>query len=299
MQANQQLKTPKQFVVAILWMTLGAFVAAFSLEVILLPNEIIDGGVVGISILIDKMFHYHNILYPLVIILNLPFIYLAAKYISRLLVIQMIIAIFIFAAMGTFIEHNQQISMFQPYKGELLEVVVVGGILLGFGIGLILKVGGCLDGTEILGLIINKRFGMSVGNVVLCANAIIFTISGFIFGDWHPPIQSLITFFIVIKVMDMVIMGVDEMKSVMIFTSKPREIADIILHDMGLGLTFLQGKGGYSGEDKQIIFLMAERLQLADLKVLVANKDPEAFIAIENLHEVATNNLAGIAKKGR
>ena len=279
-----------------IWMILGAFIAAFSLEVFLVPNAIIDGGVIGVSILISKLFGDH-LMYPLVVLLNLPFLYLAGKNISKVMVIQMIIALVAFAIFGSWIGHSPDIAVFSPYKGDLLEIVVIGGLLLGFGVGLIIRSGGCLDGTEILGLLINKKYGISVGNVVLAVNAVIFTIAGFVFGDWHAPIQSLITFFVVIKIMDMVIMGIDEMKSVMIFSSKPKEIADTLMNTMGLGLTFIQGRGGFSGEHKEILFLMAERLQLAEIKHAVHSHDPEAFIAIENLHEVATNNLKGIANK--
>ena len=289
-------KTPKQFIFSSIWMILGAFVAAFSLEVFLVPNAIIDGGVIGVSILISKLFG-DQLMYPLVVLLNLPFLYLAGKNISKAMVIQMIIALVAFAIFGSWIGHSPDIAVFNPYKGDLLEIVVIGGLLLGFGVGLIIRSGGCLDGTEILGLLINKRYGISVGNVVLAVNAVIFTIAGFVFGDWHAPIQSLITFFVVIKIMDMVIMGIDEMKSVMIFSSKPREIADTLMNTMGLGLTYIQGRGGFSGEQKEILFLMAERLQLSEIKHAVHSHDPEAFIAIENLHEVATNNLKGIAKK--
>lgn len=293
---NVASKTPRQIIFSSIWMVLGAFIAAFSLEVFLVPNAIIDGGVIGVSILISELFGEH-LMYPLVVVLNLPFIYLAGKNLSKVMVIQIIIALTAFAIFGSWIGHSEGIAVFSPYKGDLLEIVVIGGLLLGLGVGLIIRSGGCLDGTEILGLLINKKYGISVGNVVLAVNAVIFTIAGFVFGDWHAPIQSLITFFVVIKIMDMVIMGVDEMKSVMIFSSKPKEIGDTLMNSMGLGLTYIQGRGGFSGERKEILFLMAERLQLAEIKHTVHSHDPEAFIAIENLHEVATNNLKGIAKK--
>lgn len=288
-------KSTRQLAYASLMILLGAFLAAFSIEIFLVPNEIIDGGVIGISILIGKLVG-DSVVYPLVVVLNIPFVFLAAKHISKSLVIQMIFAIVAFAVFGHFIGHSN-IPMFAPYRGDLLEIVVMGGLTLGFGVGLIIRFGGCLDGTEILGLMINKKFGVSVGNVVLASNTLIFAVAGFVFEDWHPPIQSLITFFVVIKIMDMVIMGIDEMKSVMIFSSKPKVIADILMHELGLGLTFIKGKGGFSGEEKDILYLMAERLQLAEIKSLVHNEDPSAFIAIENLHEVATNNLKSIANK--
>lgn len=290
-------KTLGQLSSSILWMLIGTFLAVYSLEVFLVPNQIIDGGVIGISILAGKLFGEH-IVYPLVVILNLPFIYLAYKHISKTLLIQMIMAVGMFAGFGYFIGEFHELPFFQPYSGDLLEIVVIGGLLLGLGVGLIIKVGGCLDGTEILGLIINKTYSISVGNVVMAVNLIIFAIAGFVFGDWHPPIKSLITFFVVIKIMDMVIVGLDEMKSIMIFSTKSDNVAEAIMHDLGLGLTILHGRGGFTGEKRDVIYLMAERLQLAAIKNLVQSKDPEAFIAIENLHEVATNSLKGVTRKG-
>ena len=294
--ANHGSKSLGQLIYSSIWTVIGTFLAAFALEVFLVPNEIIDGGIIGISLLAGKLFGREYI-YPLVVLLNLPFIYLAFKHISRTLLIQMIVALGTFALFGSFISNHHHLPMFQPYAGDLLEIVVIGGLLLGLGVGLVIRSGGCLDGTEILGLLINKTHSISVGNVVIAVNFVIFAMAGIIFGDWHSPIKSLITFFVVIKIMDMVIVGLDEMKSVMIFSTKPDDIAKAIMHELGLGLTILNGRGGFTGEERQVIYLMAERLQLAGIKNLVQARDPSAFIAIENLHEVATNSLKGIARK--
>jgi len=288
-------KTTLQLFHSTIWMTLGAFIAAFALEVILIPNQIIDGGVIGISILISK-FLGPNTLYPLAVLLNLPFCVIAYRQISRDMVVQMCIAVLAFAGFGFWIGHSD-ISAFAPYQGDLLEIVVIGGLLLGLGVGLIIRSGGCLDGFEILALIIHRKYSLSVGNVVLFTNTIIFIAAGLIFNDWHSPIQSLITFFVVIKIMDMVIMGVDEMKSIMIFSRKPQEVSRSLMHELGLGLTILKAKGGFSGDEREVLFLMAERLQLSVIKSLVHGVDPQAFLAITNLHEVSSNNVKGITNK--
>ena len=114
----------------------------------------------------------------------------------------------------------------------------------------------------------------------------IFTAQGLIFRNWHPPIQSLITFFIVMKTMDMVIMGLDEMKAVTIITKDSKEVARSLMHELGLGLTIINGKGGYSGEKIEMLYLVAERLQIVGIKTVVNDIDPEP-ISIENLHEVS------------
>lgn len=264
------------------WMTLGCFLAAFSLEVFFIPNKLIDGGIIGIAMILGKLLGAKYI--PLLSFLfNFPFLLLAYKSIGKSFAIHMIVANILFSLFMTLI------STFIPiqFRGDSLEVVVIGGAILGIGIGLIIREGGCIDGTEILGLIINKRTGFTVGQVVLFCNIFVFGAAGLVFQDWHPPLMSLITYIVVIKIMDSVIVGLDETKSVLVISSKSKIIADAIIHELGLGLTIMYGRGGFSGDEREILYVIAERLQLADLKELILREDPSAFIAIENLHEVA------------
>lgn len=264
------------------WMTLGAFLAAFALSVFFLPNHLIDGGIVGVAMIIGNVFGSKLIPY-LIILLNLPFLILAYKGIGKAIVIHMVAANILFSGFLILISH------FLPweFQGDSLEVVVIGGAILGIGLGLIIREGGSLDGTEIMGIIINRRIGFTVGQVVLFCNFFVFGAAGIIFNDWHPALMSLITYIVVIKIMDSVIVGLDETKSVLIISSKSKSIADAIIHELGLGLTIMYGRGGFSGDEREIIYVIAERLQLADLKDIILREDPLAFIAIENLHEVA------------
>jgi uncharacterized membrane-anchored protein YitT (DUF2179 family) len=280
--------TPSSVLWSAPYIALGAALVAYALEILLIPNGIIDGGVIGVSILLGKLLGDHMV-YPLVCILNLPFVYLAYRHISKMLLVQMVIAIGFLTLFGQLILIYHDSPYLKPYTGDLLEIVVVGGLVLGLGVGLIIKAGGCLDGTEILGLMLNKSHSVSVGQVVMGVNIFVFTLAGFVFQDWHTSVQSLITFFIAMKIMDMVIAGFDEMKSIMIFSSKSQEIKQSIMHDLNLGLTVLHGKGGFSSENREVIYLIAERLQLSAIKDVVQSIDPEAFIAIHNLHEVATS----------
>ena len=183
------------------------------------------------------------------------------------------------------------------FSAESLEVVVIGGAILGIGIGLIIRYGGCLDGTEILGIIINKSTGITVGQVVLLCNVFIFTAAGFVSNDWHPALLSLITFMVATKVMDAVIVGLEETKSVWIISPKSNAISKAIIHELGLGVTILYGKGGYSGTPTEVLYVISERLQLAELKELVYRQDPSAFMAIENIHEVANGTQGDSATR--
>ncbi|MBA3722140.1 MAG: YitT family protein [Parachlamydiaceae bacterium] len=269
-------------VLSYFWMTLGAFLAAFALEVFFIPNNLIDGGIVGVAMILSSIFGKETLPF-LLLLLNLPFLFLAYRGIGKVLVVHMIVANILFSAFLILI------STFFPsqFHGDSLEVVVIGGAILGIGLGLIIREGGSLDGTEILGIIINRRIGFTVGQVVLFCNFFVFGAAGFVFQDWHPALMSLITYIVVIKIMDSVIVGLDETKSVLIISSQSKAIADAIVHELGLGLTIMYGRGGFSGDEREILYVIAERLQLAELKEIILREDPTAFIAIENLHEVA------------
>jgi uncharacterized membrane-anchored protein YitT (DUF2179 family) len=270
----------------------GAFLAAFAIQVFLIPNRLIDGGIVGIAMICANIFGTKYLAF-FTLAFNLPFVYLAYRYIGKVFVLHMFFALIFFAGSIFFIEH----FMAWEFKGETLEVVVIGGAILGIGIGLIIRYGACLDGTEILGIIMNRLTGFTVGQVVLVINIFVFCAAGLAFQDWHPPLLSLITYMVVSKIMDTVIVGLDETKSVLIISSKSKAISEAIVHELGLGLTIMYGRGGFSGDAREILYVIAERLQLAELKDLIYREDPAAFIAIENLHEVANGNQSGKNRK--
>lgn len=269
------------FIKDFLWMAIGACSAAISIRIFLLPNQLIDGGIVGVSLILARLFGEHYLSYFL-ILLTLPFIYLAYRYIRRTFVLHMFAAIFLFAAFLWVFDKAP------PFFGDSIEIIVFGGAILGVGAGLIIRNGGCLDGTEILAIIINRKKGFTVGQVVLVANIFIFGIYGWIFKDWHIALQSLLTYVVAFKMIDIVIVGLDELKSVLIVSSKPTELSKIIMNQLGVGLTIIHGKGGFSGASRELLFIVIERLDLAVLKEIVLREDPEAFMAIENLHEAVS-----------
>ncbi len=273
------VKSTFHHIAAFFWIALGAFLAALSIRIFLFPHELIDGGIVGIALILTRLYGGHYLSYFL-ILLNLPFIYLAFRFIRRSFVMHMLVAVLLFAGFLFLFDSSK------PFDGSDLEIIFFGGALLGIGVGLIIRYGGCLDGTEILAIIINRKKGFTVGQVVLVINIFIFGFYGWIFKDWHIALKSLMTYVVAFKMIDLVIVGLDELKSVLIISSKPKVLADVIINQMGLGLTIVHGKGGFSGDARDILFVIVERLDLSDLKDLVLQEDPAAFMAIENLHEV-------------
>lgn len=272
-------KKPLQIVLASFWTIVGAFLAALAIQVFLYPNALIDGGVIGIALILGRLTE-DGLIPVYLILLNLPFIYLAYRFIRRNFVIQMSLALIVFSIFLLLTKH------FPPYHGEILEVIVLGGAILGIGSGLIIRYGGCTDGSEILGIIANKKFGFTVGQVVLFFNFFVFTIYGLIFLDWHIAVQSLLTYIVAFKMIDLVIIGLEEIKEVTVISKKSEKISKTILDELGLGLTMIPARGGFSGEERFILTIIVERLDLSELKELILNVDPDAFLTVSNIYEV-------------
>ena len=191
------------------FMTLGAIIAGFALEAFLVPHEVIDGGIIGISMIISHISKFN--LGLLIILLNIPFILLAFKKMGALFVILTAYANIILAL---------SLNFFHSYKvtDDILLSTVFGGIVLGTGVGLILKNEASLDGTEILSLLVSKKFGFSVGEFIMGINLFIYLVAGKVFG-WESAMYSIITYFIASKVIDVVMEGLNSSKSVRIISN--------------------------------------------------------------------------------
>ncbi len=282
-----QYRFGKYYLKTFFWMIIGSFLDALAIEAILVPNELVDGGIVGVSMMAAHLTKSHLLPYYLVIF-NLPFVLLAFKQIGKHFVIQMLTALCLFAIWLLLFFWLPYWFHFEHFTFEAndLEVIVLGGFVLGLGSGIIIRSGGSTDGTEIMGIIINRKRGFSVGQVILASNILIFILAGFVYKNWHTAFLSLMTYVVATRVMDMVIVGFEDTKSVMIISANPQHLAEILMEELGVGLTVMYGRGGYTGDTREILYIVVERLQLAELKEIIHREDPEAFIAIENLHEV-------------
>ncbi|MCP5470168.1 MAG: YitT family protein [Chlamydiales bacterium] len=280
-------KFGKFYLKTLFWFVIGAALAAFAIDVVLIPNRLIDGGVVGISMMAAHL-SKEKLLPLYLVVFNAPFVFLALKQIGKHFVIQMFTALILFAISLSLYFWIPEWLHVTPlsFNGSDLEVIILGGFILGIGIGLIIRNGGSTDGTEIMGIIVNRKRGFSVGQVILASNIVIFAIAGFVYKNWHTAFMSLMTYVVATKVMDMVIVGFEDTKSAMIISSNPQHLADVLMKELGIGLTVMYGRGGFTGDTREILYVVVERLQLAELKELVHREDPSAFIAIENLHEV-------------
>ncbi|CCY24799.1 putative uncharacterized protein [Brachyspira sp. CAG:484] len=257
------------------FLTLGAFTAGFAIDTFLAPNNIIDGGIVGVSMILSYLLKYN--LGLLLIILNIPFICLAFTKMGKYFVIQTFYAILMFA-IATNIFHSITIT------NDLLLATVFGGIILGTGVGIVLKNEGSLDGTEIMSLVISKKFGLSVGEIIMGINIFIYAASGLVFG-WEKAMYSILTYFLASRVIDVVLEGVSNSKSVRIISDKWEEIGNVLIKDLEIGVTYLHGTGGYSGDAKTIIYCVVSRIEMSKMKEAIKAIDPRAFISVVDVHE--------------
>jgi uncharacterized membrane-anchored protein YitT (DUF2179 family) len=255
----------------ILFIIIGATLYSLGLEIFLIPNHLIDGGVVGISIMAN---HFSYVpLGILTFVLNIPFFVIGYKQIGKT-----------FALSTTFsvICYSIGVSILKPIPGithDILLASVFGGIIVGLGIGIIIRNGGSTDGTEVVAIILDKRINFSLGEIIMFFNFFILTTAGFIFG-WDRAMYSLIAYFIAIKVIDIVVEGIDESKAVIIISDKHKDISEAIMDRLGRGITFLDGKGGYKGENKNVIYVVISRLEISKLKIIVNDFDEDALITI-------------------
>ena len=260
----------------LLFLTIGAIITAFALESFLVPNNIIDGGVIGISMIVSHITKLN--LGLLILIINTPFIIMAFKKMGAKFVVQTVYANIILAVF---------LNLFHHYKvtGDLLLSTVFGGIILGFGVGVILKHEGSLDGTEMLSLVVARRFGCSVGEFIMGINVFIYLAAGKVFS-WESAMYSIMTYFIASKVIDMVMEGLNSSKSVRIISDEATAIGQALIEKLDISVTYLQGIGGYTGQDKDLIYCVISRLELPKMLDIIKEIDSNAFVSVVDVHEV-------------
>ena len=270
-------KTAMDWIKKYLVLIIGSLIYSAGLEIFLVPNNIIDGGIVGISIMASYLTGIPFGVYMLV--LNLPFLYLGYKQIGKTFAISTIISIIALSIFSEFLEPVPQITQ------DYFLAAIFGGIIAGAGVGLVIRQGGSLDGTEITAIILDRKTSFSVGEVVMFFNLFILGAAGFVFG-WDKAMYSLVTYFIISKMIDVVLKGLDESYAVMIVSDEYEEIADALMHRLGRGVTYLHGQGAYTGDDKQVLYCVVTRLEVVKLKEIALEKDETAFVTINPVHDI-------------
>ncbi|MBD5154740.1 MAG: YitT family protein [Oscillibacter sp.] len=278
---TSKLKNNMREISSYVMLVIGAMIAAFSIEEFLVPCTILDGGIVGISIMINNLSGIP--LGIMTLALNIPFLLIGMRKLGTKFIVKSAVA------MVTFSSALEIIAPFSDITHENLLAVCFGGVFLGVGVGFVIRAGGCLDGTETVAIFLNKKFNLPVGQTVLFFNVVIYTVAGFLFG-FDRAMYSLLTYFITSKVIDFVEEGVEQAKAAMIITDEGKLIADEIYKRLGRTVTSLEGEGLISGK-KAVLYCVLNRFEIYELKRLIKEVDASAFITISDVGEIIGNHI--------
>ncbi len=273
----RQEKKFKNIIFQLIQLFIGATIASIGLELFLIPNHVIDGGVVGLSIM--GHFIFSDIPFGVfLVVLNLPFLYLGYKHIGKNFAVSTIIAVIMLSFC------SEVAAEFPKVTDDSFLAAIFGGIIDGVGVGIIMRAGGSLDGTEIVAIIADKHSPFSVGEVVMFINLFILSGAGLLFG-WDKAMYSLVAYFVIAKMIDVVTKGLDETYAIMIVSNNPRELTDT-LNTVIRGVTLLHGEGGYTGDAKEIVYCVVNRLEVTKIKDIVLSIDEHAFVTINSVHDI-------------
>lgn len=273
--------TIERMIKDVLLISLGVTAAAFGLKSFLLPNAFLDGGVVGISLLVNVLTNID--LSYLIVIINLPFIVIAYTQISKLFAFKTLAAIGMLAVLLAVIP-------FPLITHDKLLISFFGGFFLGLGIGLSIRGGSVIDGTEVLAIYTSRKTALTVGDIILILNIVIFSVAAYLISI-ETALYAILTYLVASKTVDFVVHGIEEYMSVMIVSEKSEEIKKAIIENMGRGVTVLRGKGGFGKrghqeEDYDVIYCVITRLELQRLKTEVVKIDENAFMVENSVNDI-------------
>ncbi|MFT5926669.1 MAG: uncharacterized membrane-anchored protein YitT (DUF2179 family) [Rubritalea sp.] len=271
---------------------IGILLASIGLKAFLLPNNFLDGGVTGIAILLSQQTGWDISI--LLVLLSIPFIIVGAFTVSKRIVIKSIIAIALLAL-------SISLEAFSTITEDKLLIAIFGGIFLGAGIGITIRNGAVLDGSELLGLFVFNKYGISIGKTILVFNVILFMITAYVVSV-EVAMYSILAYLVTAKVIDLFIQGLENFIGLTIVSQKSRMIEDAIAQQLGVGMTIYKGASGYGSSGKNekvnIIQTVVNRIDINKTLKLVEELDPKAFVIEFDVNKVRGGVLKRYLTKG-
>ncbi len=259
----------------------GVGLAVLAIKGFMIPNRFLDGGMTGIAILLHEIFHINISI--LVIALNLVFIYLGYRNIGKTFAVQTSIAVLLLSAGLFFIDIG-------PITTDKLLIAIFGGILIGAGIGLVIRGGGVIDGAEVIAVFTRRKVGFSNSEIIMLINCIIFAVAALEFGI-ETAMYSVITYFTATRATNYVVDGIEEYTAMNIVSSQQEEIKNFLVNDLGKGITVYKGERGYLPgsfdikTDCEIIVTIVTRLEIKQIQDTLMTIDPKAFVYVQSIKE--------------
>jgi uncharacterized membrane-anchored protein YitT (DUF2179 family) len=267
----------------LLAITFGAALSVLAMKGFMIPNRFLDGGITGISILLHEIFHINISL--LVISLNILFIYLGYKRIGKTFAIHTTIAVTLLSIGLIFIDIN-------PVTHDKLLIAIFGGILMGTGVGLVIRGGGVIDGAEVIAVFTGRKTGFSNSEIIMLINTIIFAVAAFQFGI-ETAMYSIITYFTATRAINYVVDGIEEFTAMNIISSQQEEVKNFLVNELGKGITVYKGERGYLPgsfdirTDCEIIVTIVTRLEIKQIEEAIVKIDPKVFMYVQSIKEAS------------
>lgn len=255
----------------------GAVIVAISINTLIIPNKIADGGITGVAILLHYLSNW-----PIgwtVLVLNLPLFVIGWKMVGRLFLINSVIGV---SALSIALSIS---SIVPTVTNDALLAAIFGGVMSGIGMGIIFRCRGSMGGTDILAVFFSRTTSFSVGQILMGIDALIFIATAIVLSP-EMAMYAMIYMFIATKVVDLVMEGLNPSKSVLVVSSEPNAIAQEIMKKLDRGVTLFNAAGAYSGEQKQVVYCVISRTEISQVKEIIRTKDPKAFLAISDVPEV-------------
>ena len=288
------MKLLKKFKLTNIFMlTIAGIINAIGVTIFLMPVNLYDSGISGTSILLDQLTPGWLTLSIFLIALNIPLFLFGLKKQGLTFTVYAIYAVSIYSVVAWLITDVLPIdvSIASPLAGtDLLLCALFGGVISGIGSGIAIRFGGAMDGIEVMAVIFAKRLGVTVGTFVMAYNIILYIVCGFVLKSWILPLYSIVTYAAALKTIDFIVDGIDRAKCAIIITEQPDEICQTLCDVFGSGVTYLEAKGGYSNNNKWMIYFIVNRYQVVRMKELVHDIDHHAYITISEVADVFSNN---------
>lgn len=281
------IKTLRDFIV----MVIGTAIFAFAIVYLNIPNDLAEGGITGITLILRALFGINPALSTL--ILNIPLIFIGRKYLG--------VRTFYYTIVGTlalsfWLAVWQKIPIVIDLEHDILIAALLGGVITGIGSGLVYRVGGTTGGSDILARILEKYFGISVGRSLLIFDSLVL-VASLSYIDLNKMMYTLIFAYVFSRVIDSVLDGGYSAKGLLIMSEKNEEIAPMLMEELDRGITFLNGEGGFSQADKRIIYIVLTPREISQAKEVIHEFDKNAFISVINVHEVLGEGFSYKRKK--
>lgn len=274
-----QVRNPKN----ILLILAGTGLAVLAMKGFMIPNRFIDGGITGISILFHEMFHWNISL--LMVVLNIPFVFMGYKRIGKTFAVQTSIAVILLSLGLLFIHIN-------PITTDRLLIAIFGGVSIGTGVGLVIRGGGVIDGAEVVAVFTKRRTGFSNSEIIMMFNTVIFALAAIQFGI-ETFMYSLITYFTATRATNYVVDGIEEFTAMNIVSANHEEIKSLLVNDFNKGITVYKGVRGHLPgsfdvrSDTEIIVTIVTRLEIKQIQEAIISVDPKAFVYIQSIKEAS------------